>query len=224
MSRVCTRLYYPGYLILMLSLTFLFGLLFALSGIGVVLAVRSLTRFHKAPSLSANTLEEVSVDRYRPMLRLLSDDDLQYLRVQPGFTPEMASQLRRQRCKIFRGYLRCLDTDFRCVCGALKLLILESRYDRPDLASALVRAQVSVRRGAGSRTVPAGVVPVGNRRRQCIRLAETVRCHALGIAGTRSGFHRIVTSQSLTATIGPVPPAPFTFPHARTEVRIRIGE
>lgn len=125
----------------MLSLTFLFGLSFALSGIGVVLAVRSLTRFHKAPSLSANTLEEVSVDRYRPMLRLLSDDDLQYLRVQPGFTPEMASQLRRQRCKIFRGYLRCLETDFRCICSALKLLILESRYDRPDLASALVRAQ-----------------------------------------------------------------------------------
>jgi len=125
----------------MLSLTFLFGLVFALSGIGAVLAIRSLTRFHKAPSLPANTLQEVSVDRYRPMLRLLSDDDLQYLRVQPGFTPEMASQLRRQRCKIFRRYLRCLETDFRCICGGLKHLILESRYDRPDLASALVRAQ-----------------------------------------------------------------------------------
>lgn len=126
----------------MLWITLLLGLLFALTGIGVVLLIRSLTRFDQGPAMSMEALAELSVDRYRPMLRLLSDDDLRFLRVQPGFTPDMASQLRRQRCKIFRGYLKCLDRDFRCVCGALKLLILESRYDRPDLASALVRAQV----------------------------------------------------------------------------------
>jgi hypothetical protein len=93
------------------------------------------------------TLTELSVDRYRPMLRLLGDDDLRFLREQPGFTPEMASQLKRQRCKIFRAYLKCLDMDFRGVCGALEVLILESRYDRPDLASTLVRAQIQFAAG-----------------------------------------------------------------------------
>ena len=58
-------------------------------------------------------LAELSVDRYRPMLRLLNDDDLRFLRVQPGFTPDMARSYARQRCKIFRGYLKCLETDFR---------------------------------------------------------------------------------------------------------------
>jgi hypothetical protein len=126
----------------MLWLTVLFCLLFVTCGIGVVFTIRWLTRSPQAALLPAGTLEELSVDRYRPMLRLLSDEDLQYLRVQPGFTPEMASQLRRQRCTIFRGYLKCLVTDFGCVCGALKMLMLQSRYDRPDLASTLVRTQV----------------------------------------------------------------------------------
>jgi hypothetical protein len=131
----------------MLWITALFGIVFILSGIGVILLIRTLTRFNQVRSLSMETVAELSIDRYRPMLRLLSDDDLRFLRVQPGFTPDMASQLRRQRCKIFRGYLKCLEMDFRSVCGALKLLLLESRYDRPDLASTLVRAQVSFAAG-----------------------------------------------------------------------------
>ena len=86
-------------------------------------------------------IAELSVERYQPMLRLLDADDLRFLRSQPGYTRRMEARMRAQRCEIFRGYLRCLSEDFGRVCMALKVLMVQSRYDRPDLASALVNSQ-----------------------------------------------------------------------------------
>jgi hypothetical protein len=93
--------------------------------------------------VTAEWIEELSLDRYRPMLRLLEPQDLEYLRSQPGFTPRMARKLRMQRYHIFRGYLRSLSMDFRRISAALKLLLLQSREDRPDLAGILLRHQVN---------------------------------------------------------------------------------
>ncbi|HYL97295.1 MAG TPA: hypothetical protein VET69_15925 [Terriglobales bacterium] len=93
--------------------------------------------------VTAEWIDELSMERYLPMMRLLDGEDLDFLRSQPGFTPRMATKLRVQRCQIFRGYLRCLNADFGRVCAAIKVLMLQSRHDRPDLAAALVRYQVS---------------------------------------------------------------------------------
>jgi len=92
--------------------------------------------------VTAGWIDALSIERYRPMVRLLDSEDLEFLRSQPGFTPSMATRLRIQRCQIFRGYLRCLNNDFAKVCMAIKILLLQSRYDRPDLAAVLVRQQV----------------------------------------------------------------------------------
>jgi len=92
--------------------------------------------------VTAEWIDELSIERYRPMMRLLDGEDLEFLGSQPGFAPRMAAKLRLQRCQIFRGYLRCLNLDFKRVCTALKVLMLQSRHDRPDLASALVRQQL----------------------------------------------------------------------------------
>lgn len=92
--------------------------------------------------VTAEWIDDLSGERYRPMMRLLDGEDLEFLRSQPGSTPKMAAKLRAQRCQIFRGYLRCLDADFGRVCAAIKVLMLQSRTDRPELAGVLVRAQV----------------------------------------------------------------------------------
>jgi len=92
--------------------------------------------------VTAEWIDELSIERYRPMMRLLDGGDLEFLRTQPGFTPKMMTKLRIQRCQIFRGYLRCLNADFGRVCAAIKLVMLQSRRDRPDLAGALMRHQV----------------------------------------------------------------------------------
>ncbi|HTS26233.1 MAG TPA: hypothetical protein VMH81_10195 [Bryobacteraceae bacterium] len=97
--------------------------------------------------VTAEWIDELSVERYRPMMRLLDGEDLDFMRSQPGFTPKMATRLRVQRCKIFLGYLRCLNEDFRRVSTAIKILLVQSRNDRPDLATALLRYQASFAAG-----------------------------------------------------------------------------
>lgn len=85
--------------------------------------------------------DEVSAERYRPMMRLLDTEDFEFLRSQPGITGRQMAKIRVQRCRIFRGYLRSLNADFGRVCMALKRVIAESGEDRPDLARLLLQHQ-----------------------------------------------------------------------------------
>lgn len=111
----------------------------------VCLAVGALVyRKLSAPTslpVTAEWIEELSVDRYHPMMRLLGDEDLEYLRSHNGFSARQAAEFRRQRCRIFESYLRCLHGDFQRVCMALKIIMVQSRYDRPELAAVLLRSQ-----------------------------------------------------------------------------------
>lgn len=116
-------------------------LFLALLGVLVVL-VRKVAFAGGTLPVTAEWIGELSVERYRPMMRLLDGADLEFLRSQPGFKPEMVRKIRSQRCHIFAGYLRCLGTDFRRVCSAIHILMLQSRHDRPDLAAVLVRYQL----------------------------------------------------------------------------------
>ena len=77
------------------------------------------------------------------MLRLLDQEDLDFLRAQPGFTARMATEFRIQRCRALRDYLRQMDHDFKRICMALKILTVQSKHDRGDLASVLVRSQIT---------------------------------------------------------------------------------
>ena len=117
-------------------------ILAALTIVALTVLVRSLGSAGQSLPVTAEWIDELSIERYRPMLRLLDSSDLEFLRSQPGYSPRMESNLRAQRCQIFRGYLRCLNMDFRRVCMALKLVMAQSRQDRPDLASVLVHHQI----------------------------------------------------------------------------------
>jgi len=110
----------------------------------LIIALRILARQFVSPNCSEGTgwIDELSTDRYRPMLHLLDEEDFKFLRNQPGFTNRLGTKLRIQRCQIFRGYLRNLDTDFRRICMALKCILLHSKIDRPDLVSTLLRNQM----------------------------------------------------------------------------------
>jgi hypothetical protein len=117
--------------------------------IAVAVVLHAVWRRMVSPDISlpatAEWIEELSPERYRPMMHLFDPEDLEFLRSQPGFTPQMASRLRAQRCQIFRGYLRTLDEDFQRVAAAMKLILTFSSHDRPDLASILLRQQVKFR-------------------------------------------------------------------------------
>jgi hypothetical protein len=113
-------------------------------GFGMCLAicVGRILSHDSGPSPSPEWLMQLSTERYRPMLRLLSEEDIAFLRAQPGFRPSMAAKLRAQRCQILKAYLRSLDADFRRMCVGIKALMVQSHQDRPDLARLLFQHQL----------------------------------------------------------------------------------
>jgi hypothetical protein len=125
-----------------MSLALAMIILFVLAvGTGIYWLIRRVTFSATHLPVTAGWIDELSSERYRPMLRLLDGGDLDFLRSKPGFRPQVA-RVRKERCRIFLGYLRCLNSDFDRVCRAMKLLMLQARDDRPDLATLLLRHQV----------------------------------------------------------------------------------
>ena len=124
-----------------LPITFATATILMLS-LGVLFLVRRLGRDNQVLPVTTDWLSELSADRYRPMLRLLDATDFQFLRSQEGFTPEMAGRLRRQRVQAFRGYLHLLEADFGRVGAALRVILTQSAYDRPELASLLFQRRL----------------------------------------------------------------------------------
>jgi hypothetical protein len=110
-------------------------------GMAPVFAIRRASAA-KLP-LTADWIDDLSVERYRPMLRLLDDTELRLLCSRTGVAPDLVAQLRRQRVAIFRGYLRSLRSDFNRICAAMKVLLLQAGTDRPDLASLLIHSQIA---------------------------------------------------------------------------------
>ena len=92
--------------------------------------------------VSIDWIENISAGSYRPMQRLLAGDDFAFLLSHPGQTRRAVQQLRRERRKIFRGYLRCLRRDFNLICTGLQVLMMQSTYDRPDLAGLLISQKI----------------------------------------------------------------------------------
>jgi hypothetical protein len=86
-------------------------------------------------SAETNPAPAILPGRYRPMLRLLADDDFRFV----SANPYLKRTLRGQRCRLFRGYLRCLTRDYGSLLAGLRHAMVQSGIDRPDLAHALVR-------------------------------------------------------------------------------------
>lgn len=120
-------------------LTFLILLTLILAANGVLLVL--LSHQFGRPDISMSAREE-RVQDYTPMLRLLDNEDLRFLRRQPGATRRMERRLRHERAAIFSLYLRSLEADFRDASEALKLVMVQASIDRRDLASVVLQNQL----------------------------------------------------------------------------------
>jgi hypothetical protein len=107
----------------------LFLIAFGTIGFQFLLKLRSL---RSAESGSAPFL---TADRYRPMLRLLSNDDLAFV----ASNHKLRKTLRAKRRDLFRGYLRCLTRDYGILLAGVRKAMVQSGVDRPDLARALAK-------------------------------------------------------------------------------------
>jgi hypothetical protein len=86
--------------------------------------------------------QAVSIERYLPMERLLSERDFRYLEACGRFGKKRLHRLRLERRQAFRTYVAYLTLDYARIAAAIKLLIVNSPEDRPDLAGVLARQRL----------------------------------------------------------------------------------
>jgi hypothetical protein len=82
-----------------------------------------------------------SPTRYHAMERLLDDTDAEFLRSHRLFDRKAQNAFRSSRIRLFRGYMHQLSADFSRICKALKVLMVHSHVDRPDLAGLIMKQQ-----------------------------------------------------------------------------------
>lgn len=80
--------------------------------------------------------------RYEPMGRLMSDEDLRFLKAQPGYTAEIGREFSRERRRIFRMYLRELGRDFHRLHGHARAAVASLSAEDAPLVGVLLRQQV----------------------------------------------------------------------------------
>jgi hypothetical protein len=114
----------------------------AVIGLALAYMLRSLRNPATITECDFDWLSEFSTSKYRPMLRLLAEDDFKFLEAQEGYEPSIGKRLRTERLKIFRGYLRNLIRDYHRLHLAARLILVYAPEDRSDLAAQLVRCRV----------------------------------------------------------------------------------
>ena len=120
-------------------------LLGILAALGFGLLVRRLARrpFDRSRDWSEEWFAEYSASRYRPMERLLREEEFRFLEDQPGYDRCIGLKFRQARRKVFRLYLRGMRRDFERLVQGLKVLVLTSPVDRHDLVQSVLVMQLS---------------------------------------------------------------------------------
>ena len=80
--------------------------------------------------------------RYEPMGGLLCEQDLQFLKAQPGYSAKIGKEFSRERRRIFRLYLRELAQDFHRLHAHARAVVASLPADSSPLVGMLIRQQV----------------------------------------------------------------------------------
>jgi hypothetical protein len=112
-------------------------------GGAILLLVRRLTAPGAISECDPEWVANFSIAGYRPMLRLLGEQDYTFFAAQRGITPEAVTKFRQERRRVFRAYLRNLVRDFHRLHLAARMTLIYSSVDRPELAQALLRQKVT---------------------------------------------------------------------------------
>lgn len=99
-------------------------------------------RSSKAREGSALNHADFSFARYEPMARLMSEEDLLFLKSQPGFRPEIGKRFNRERRRIFRLYLQELAADFHRLHAHARGIVANLPADHSPMVGMLIRQQI----------------------------------------------------------------------------------
>ncbi len=126
----------------MTTLTFaVFALALAGGSLGLLIWRLSPRRDLRTSDLA--WLESFDRNEYRPMLRLLRENDYSFLAAQPGYAPGISRRLRKERTGVLRMYLRQLAGDFHRLARIADLMLVHSGVDRPEMADEIWRVRIT---------------------------------------------------------------------------------
>jgi hypothetical protein len=111
-------------------------LLLGFAFVGLLARLLSRDRISRFPGEADEIFSQA---RYHTMDRLLSEDDQNFLRSQPGWNRRKERRFRKARSKILRAYVHQLAADFNKICKAIRSIMVTSEVDRPDLAGLLMK-------------------------------------------------------------------------------------
>ena len=83
-----------------------------------------------------------SLDRYRPMQRLLSEQDMLFLKRSPGYTKQMGKRWKRHQLVLFKMYLRELRLDFYKLHAEARSIVADTGMESSDLVRQLIRQRI----------------------------------------------------------------------------------
>jgi hypothetical protein len=86
-----------------------------------------------------------SPERYERMNRLLSPEDIEFLRSRPGITREAIRKFESDRYRIFRLYLKELAADFESLHAQARRLVAEAPQEHAPLVGLLMKQQIRFR-------------------------------------------------------------------------------
>jgi hypothetical protein len=115
----------------------------SLTGLIWVLTRMILRRRRNSATLDSDEATGFSLDRYEPMGRLMAEEDLVFLKSQPGYRAEIGERWKRERRRIFRLYLAELKADFRRLHAHARELVAGSGADSGPLVEVLMKQQVT---------------------------------------------------------------------------------
>ena len=102
---------------------------------------RMILRRRSAAARASDESGGFSLDRYQSMGRLLAEEDLIFLKSQPGYRAEIGARWKRERRRIFRLYLAELKADFRKLHAQARELVAGSEADSAALVEVLMKQQ-----------------------------------------------------------------------------------
>ncbi|MCX6619576.1 MAG: hypothetical protein NTY38_00560 [Acidobacteria bacterium] len=73
--------------------------------------IRQILARPNIPEFESTWIERFSMRKYKPMERLLSEQDFMFLAAVAGDRPEIGNKLRRDRRRVLRSYLRTIRRD-----------------------------------------------------------------------------------------------------------------
>lgn len=106
-------------------------------------AARPIWRFltYRQPETNSDWLSEFDFSRYAVLANLFHPSDFEFLKSQPGYSPDLSARLKADRLKIAESYLSQLERDVRRLLNFANYAAAHSGVDHDGLSAFLLKQE-----------------------------------------------------------------------------------